>query len=131
MPVWSRNTARRTIIAIAVMAALVLSNIGIAASHHSVEGAIAEAMLHGSISTQLNHGHAHDLDDEDQSDIKLFGHSHSHNGSDHSHITAGAPPASVAISFSVESGWLSVPSHLGNIKAHFRLDRPPKATLFA
>lgn len=131
MPVWSRNIARRTIIAFAVVAALVLSCISLRTAHHSVEGPIADAMARGTVSTQLDHGHAHDLDDEDQGGIKLFGHSHSHNGSDHSHVTAGAPPAVVAISFSVASGWLFAPSQFERIRAHFRLDRPPKTASFA
>lgn len=131
MLVWSQSTTRRAIIAFAVLLALVASNVGIAASHQPIEEAIAETMIHGSSAPQVEHGHDHDHDVDDEGGAKLFGHTHGHNAADHSHVAVGAPPAVLSIAYVIEDSWMAAPSQSASIKAHFRLDRPPKTAFFA
>lgn len=132
MLVWINRIGRRPIIAFAVMAALVLTNLGIVLSHHPVGD--PTAIHHGDIFAHSG-GHDHDSDDSDTDNEdgsrKLKGTTLGHNATDHSHVTAGAPPAGISVAHIGINDWQAIPVQFADAKAHFNHDRPPKAAFFA
>jgi len=138
----SHRTGLRSVIAIAVMVAFVLSTLGLTISRHSLDAALSEAAHHGSFSVaHADHDHDHDDDDDKDDDskksdvvdagLKALGHSHSQNGGDHSHVTPGTPPTIASLGFKLACAWQAVPGRFTDIKTHFKLDRPPKLSFFA
>lgn len=92
----------------------------------------AAASHHGGIFAQT--GHDHDVDDgetqNEESGLTVKGGTLG-SAADHSHVTAGVPPAGVSLPHVGSRSWQTMSAQFVDIKSDFRLDRPPKNDLFA
>lgn len=124
------RNGRRPIIAFAVLVALVLTNLGIAVSHHPVGD--PTAIHHGDIFAHADHDHDDDDGDADNKDgsTKAKGTTLGH-AADHSHVTAGAPPAGMSLPYADSRDWQAKAAPFADPKALSNLDRPPKPVFFA
>ncbi|WP_370156460.1 hypothetical protein [Ferrovibrio sp.] len=127
------RNGRRPIIAFAVLVALVLTNLGIAVSHHPLGD--PTAIHHGDIFAHADHDHddddAGDDNGKEDSSTKTQKSALGHNAVDHSHVTAGAPPAGMSLSHTNARDWHAKAAPFADPKPLSNLDRPPKPAVFA
>lgn len=123
------RNGRRPIIAFAVLVALVLTNLGIAVSHHPLGD--PTAIHHGDIFAHADHDHDHDDDVEKDSNSPVKKSALGHNAVDHSHVTADAPPAGMSLSYANARDWHAKVAPFADPKPLSNLDRPPKPVVFA